>query len=112
MADVNAAALDLMTQRIEDDIIARLEAMKPDPNVALLNKTFGFKWSWAIVDSGAQEYESQGIVEYSMVGRLFIPGMGFRDGIGSAKTPADAGKAALRDAILKAGLDFGDLEAH
>jgi flagellar biosynthesis GTPase FlhF len=50
----------------------------------LLNDAFDSKWSWEILDTRLMpNYEDP---EYAFViGRLYLPGLGFRDGVGTAK---------------------------
>lgn len=76
----------------------------------LLNEAFDNKWSWEILSTQLMpNYEDP---EYTMViGRLYLPGLGFRDGIGTAgmdKKDNSAGFAisasnAFKNALKQSG---------
>lgn len=73
----------------------------------LLNGAFDYQWSWEIIHF----YEDKDSV--TCHGRLTIPGIGIKDGIGSAKTEDvltsynSAASSALKNAAETVGITFG-----
>lgn len=76
----------------------------------LLNEAFDAKWSWEVLSY--QLMPSFDKPEYALViGRLYLPGLGFRDGIGSAVMDkkdnsaafAIAGSNAFKNALKQSG---------
>lgn len=92
-------ALDLMGERLDEEKISLIIAAGAFYEVSLLNGLFDCKWSWQITDTGPTLDEKA----YAISGRLLIPGLGFRDGIGTGTTPCEASNNALKDALAKVG---------
>ncbi len=70
------------------------------PEVDELNSLFNHKWCLSIIDTGTTLDER----EYVLQVRLFIDGMGFRDGIGTGANVYQAKLSALKDAMLLFGI--------
>lgn len=67
----------------------------------ILNDAFDCKWSWEI--SQTLLMPTHDAPEYAMVvGRLYLPGLGFRDGIGTAKMDKKDNSAAFATATSNA----------
>lgn len=66
----------------------------------LLNEAFDGQWSWEISTTQLMPYDAP---DYAMViGRLYLPGLGFRDGIGTAKLDKKDNSAAFATATSNA----------
>jgi len=68
-----------------------------------LNKLFEYKWCWQIVQANFQPERGTHIIQ----GRLMLPGIGLKDGIGIGTTFQMAAEMALTDAADKLGLERG-----
>lgn len=78
----------------------------------LLNDAFDAKWSWEIINFQLMPYGPDVEPEYAFViGRLYLPGLGFRDGIGTATLDKKdnsasfsiAGSNAFKNALKQSG---------
>lgn len=83
----------------------------------LMNEVFNHKWSWEIL---RENYEPtiENAEYVKVVGRLHIPGLGFRDGVGTAKLDkkdnsasfSSAASYAFKNAVKSTGLAANLLE--
>lgn len=102
MSDKGLANLvDLMDQKIDPKVLIKLKngaVQEQDKSITMLNNLFEFKWCWQIVSVVL-------INEIGFVGqgRLSIPGIGFRDGVGTGSTPDEAANSAFKNAINNLG---------
>lgn len=79
--------LDLMKERAKPTAIRTILQSDPSPAVTVLNNMFECQWCWEIINTG-DTLDGKG---YAAHGRLYITGIGFRDGLGIGATPSVAG---------------------
>ena len=95
-----SSAIDLMDQKLTDNLRQTIKGMSNNNSmIDKLNQLFDFKWCWQIVE---YRYPSDG-QKAVLQGRLMLPGLGFRDGIGEGDNYKEAEDSALNNALEKLG---------
>ncbi len=91
--------IELMEDKIPEKILTKIRNRLSSNKEGFLNQLFDFKWCWQIIGSPVLVKENT----YQIQGRLMLPGMGFRDGIGTGIDVQAANDAAFANAIEKLG---------
>lgn len=87
----NGKTIDKIRAEVNEDLLknnkysqGKKEYLDTPTLQRMLNDAFDYKWSWEVLDFKLMPHADE--AEYALVwGRLYLPGLGFRDAFGSAK---------------------------